>query len=142
MALITALFGFLGRFAGKILTTTLGWASVLLFGRIPERRQARFAVLTFGSLVWVATLVGTIVPDAGTILIGFVPLPDGVDRGLVRLVMLAAAIVLPAVLGAVALSVADPADRPKGAGLIVGVLRGYLITPVLAVALVVLAVAG
>jgi len=28
MAIITALLGMLGRFAGKVLTTTLGWASV------------------------------------------------------------------------------------------------------------------
>jgi hypothetical protein len=142
MAIITAILGLFGRFAGKVLTTTLGWASVLLFGRIPEDRQIRFSLLTFGSLVWVVTVVGTVFPDAGVVLFSLVPLPDWVDRGVVRLVMLVAALALPAVLGAVAISVADPRDRPKGTGMIVGVLRGYLLTPILAVTLAILAVAG
>jgi hypothetical protein len=142
MAIITAILGFIGRFTGKVLTTTLGWASVLLFGRIPEDRQARFSVLTFGSLLWVATVFGIIFPKAGVFLISLVPLPDWVDDNVVRLVMLGAAAALPAVLGAVAIWVAEPADRPKGAGLIRGVLRGYLLTPILAGTLALLALAG
>lgn len=39
MALIGSLFALLGRFVGRILTTTLGWASSLLFGRVPQDRQ-------------------------------------------------------------------------------------------------------
>ena len=36
MAFLAGVFGFIGRFAGKVLTTTLGWASTLLFGRVPS----------------------------------------------------------------------------------------------------------
>ena len=35
MAILAALFAFGSRFVGKILTTALGWASTLLFGRVP-----------------------------------------------------------------------------------------------------------
>ena len=41
MTLIAGIFGVIGRFAGKLLTTTLGWASVLLFGRVPGSRNCR-----------------------------------------------------------------------------------------------------
>ncbi len=39
MAILAALIAFGSRFATKILTTTLGWASTLLFGRVPASRQ-------------------------------------------------------------------------------------------------------
>jgi hypothetical protein len=142
MALITSLLALVGRFVGRVLTTTLGWASVLLFGRIPQDRQMWLAVLTFGSLAWVATVVGVILPDVGSVLIAAVPLPDWVPENLVRLAMLAAAIVLPAVLGAATLLLFDPEDRPKGRELLVQVARGYALAPILAVTLVILAVAG
>src|SRR5215210_4443156 len=114
MAIIASLFALVGRFVGRVLTTTLGWASTLLFGRVPQSRQVWLAVLTFGSLAWVALVAGLLVPDVGTFLLAAVPLPDWVDETWVRLAMLAGAILLPAVLGAVTLLVSDPADRPKG----------------------------
>lgn len=142
MAVLASVFGVLGRFAGKFLTTTLGWASALLFGRIPEDRQVRFAILTFGSIVWVATVVGILVPSLGTFLVALVPLPDWVDETMVRIAMLVAALVLPALLGVVTLFIADPADRPTGGSRIGAILRGYPLTPVLAGTLVLLAGAG
>ena len=142
MALIASLFALAGRFVGRVLTTTLGWASVLLFGRIPQDRQVWLAVLTFGSLAWVAAVVGILVPDVGAVLLTALPLPDWVPEDLVRLAMLATALVLPAVLGGVTLLLFDPEDRPKGTELLVQVARGYALVPILAVTLVVLAVAG
>lgn len=142
MALIAPLFALLGRFVGRVLTTTLGWASVLLFGRVPQDRQVWLAVVTFGSLAWVAAVLGVLLPDVGMLLLAAVPLPDWVPENLVRLVMLATAILLPAVIGAVTLLLQDPGDRPSGVALVQHVLRGYPLVPVLAVTIVVLAVAG
>jgi hypothetical protein len=142
MALIASLFALVGRFVGRVLTTTLGWASVLLFGRIPADRQIWLAVLTFGSLAWVAAVAGVLIPDVGAVLLTALPLPDWVPEDLVRLAMLVTAIVLPAIVGAVTLLLFDPEDRPKGKDLLVQVARGYAIVPILAVTLVVLAVAG
>lgn len=142
MAIIGSLFALLGRFVGRVLTTTLGWASVLLFGRVPQDRQIWLAVLTFGSLAWVLSVVGILFPNAGTILLAAVPRPGFISEDVVRLVMLGIALVLPAVLGGVTLLLFDPEDRPKGSALLVQVLRGYPLAPTLAITLVVLAVAG
>jgi hypothetical protein len=142
VAILAPLFAFVGRFVGRLLTTTLGWASVLLFGRVPQDRQVWLAALTFGSLAWVATLVGVLIPDAGTFLLAFVPRPGWVPEWIVRLGMLVAALVLPAIIGAISLLVSDPEDRPKGFGLVASVLRGYLLAPALALTLVLLALAG
>ena len=46
MAIFASIFALVGRFVGRVLTTTLGWASVLLFGRVPQDRQVWLAVLT------------------------------------------------------------------------------------------------
>ena len=45
MALLGPLVALLGRFVGRILTTTLGWASTLLFGRVAQSRQIWLAGL-------------------------------------------------------------------------------------------------
>jgi hypothetical protein len=142
MALIASLFALVGRFVGRLLTTTLGWASVLLFGRIPQDRQVWLAVLTFGSLAWVAAVAGILVPDVGAVLLTALPRPDWIPEDLVRLAMLATAIILPAILGGVTLLLFDPEERPKGTELLAQVARGYAVVPILAVTLVVLAVAG
>lgn len=142
MAIVASLFALVGRFVGRVLTTTLGWASVLLFGRVPQDRQVWLAVLTFGSLAWVALVIGVVMPDIGAILLAAFPLPDWVPGDLVRLGMLAGAVLLPAVLGAVTLLLQDPEDRPKGAELVKQLARGYAFVPTLAITIVVLAVAG
>ena len=85
MAILATVFGMLGRFAGRILTTTLGWAGTLLFGQVRKDRQVVLAAITFGSVVWVVLLVGVIVPDVGTMLLAFVPVPDFVDPLWVRI---------------------------------------------------------
>src|SRR5215210_1804347 len=131
MALIGSLFALVGRFVGRVLTTTLGWASVLLFGRVPQDRQVWLAVLTFGSLAWVVTVVGILVPDVGAFLLTAIPLPAWVPDDLVRIAMLIAAVVLPAILGGVTLLLEDAEDRPHGKGLVEQVARGYLLVPAL-----------
>lgn len=142
MAIVGSLFALLGRFVGKVLTTTLGWASVLLFGRVPQDRQIWLALLTFGSLAWVVSVVGIILPDLGALLLAAVPRPDWIPEDYVRLAMLAIALILPAILGGVTLLLFEPEERPKGIDLVKQVARGYLLAPTLAITLVVLAVAG
>lgn len=142
MAILGSLFALVGKFVGRILTTTLGWASSLLFGRVPQDRQIWLAVLTFGSLVWVASIVGILIPDVGTVLLTAFPRPAWIPELWVRLAMTAVALALPAVLGGVTLLLFDPEDRPRGIGLVVQIGRGYLLVPALAVTLIVLAVAG
>ena len=140
MALIAPLFAFVGRFLGKFLNMAFGWASTLLFGRVPQSRQLLLSIVSLGSIVWVATLIGVIFPDFGEVLIGFIPLPDFIDDNWVRLAMLIAAVVLPILIGIGGLFLVDPADRPTGFGRVVQVLRGYPYAAVLALTLVLMLV--
>jgi hypothetical protein len=139
MAIVGSVFAMLGRFAGKILNAILGWATLLLFGKVSGSKQTILLVVALGSLLWAVTLGGIIVPDIGTFLLAFVPVPDFIDEGWVRLAMLGLAVVIPLAVGAAAIYVTEADQRPKGAGLVAGVLRGYPFTFVLAVTIIVLA---
>jgi hypothetical protein len=139
MAILGSVFAMLGRFAGKLLNAVLGWATLLLFGKVSGSKQTVLLLIALGSLLWVVTLGGIIVPDIGTFLLAFVPVPDFIDEGWVRLAMLGLAIAIPLAIGVAAIYVTEPVHRPKGAALAAGVLRGYPFTLVLAVTIVVLA---
>jgi hypothetical protein len=139
MAIIGSAFAMLGRFAGKLLNTTLGWATLLLFGKVEGRKQTVLLLIALGSLLWIVVVAGVLVPDVGTFMLAFVPVPDFVDEGIVRLVMLAIALVIPLLIGVAAIYVTDATARPRGRGLVTGVLRGFPFTLVLAVTIVFLA---
>lgn len=128
-----------GRFAGKLLNSALGWATILLFGKVAGSKQTLLLVIALGSLLWVVTLVEIIFPDIGTLVLAFVPVPDFIDEEIVRLIMLGLALLIPLVIGVAAIFVMEKDTRPSGTGLITAVLRGYPFTLVLAVTIVILA---
>ena len=99
MAIVASIFGVLGRFVGKLLNAVLGWATVLLFGKVPDSKQWILLMIGLGSIVWVVLIAGVIIPDVATMTLAFVPIPDFVDRNWVRLAMLAGALVLPLAIG-------------------------------------------
>ena len=140
MAVIAPLFAFVGRFVGKFLNMAFGWASTLLFGQVPQSKQLLLSGISLGSIVWVATLVGVLVPAVGAFLIAAIPLPDWIDDNVVRWAMLVAAIVLPILIGVGGLFMVEAADRPKGMGMVVQVLRGYPYAAVLALTLLLMIV--
>lgn len=135
MAIIQVLLAAVARSAGRILNTAVGWATTMIFGRVPAKRQMYVSIMTFGSLVWIAVIVGIAFPSAGTFLLSFVPLPSWVDPKWIRLAMTIAAAVLPALVGAVSLLLQDPDERPTGSARLRAVLRGYPFTLGLAVTL-------
>ena len=139
MALVQGLLALLLRSAGRLLNTAFGWATVMLFGRVPEDRQIYLSIAAFGSVLWLAALVGIAVPGAATFLLAFVTLPDWVDRGWIRIAMLIAAMVLPAIVGVISLRMVDGAARPQGVSATTRtVLRGYPYTAGLALTLLVM----
>ena len=138
MAILGSLFAVFGRFAGKLLNAVLGWATLLLFGKVSGSKQTVLLLVALGSLLWVVTLLGILIPDIGTFMLGFVPVPDFIDENWVRLAMLGLAIVIPLVIGAAAIFLTEGERRPKRGGLVVGVLRGYPFTLVLALTIVIL----
>jgi len=140
MAIIAGVLSIVGRFAGQLLNTTLGWATLLLFGKVPQRKQLILLIMVFGSLVWVALIVGVLVPEVGSLLVAAVPAPDFVDETWIRLAMLAGALIVPLVIGIAAIFVTPPASRPGGTKMIVSVLRGYPFAFALAFIMVLLAI--
>ena len=140
MALIAAISAFLGRAVGRILQTTLGWASVLLFGRVPQSRQIVMAAITLGSIAWLAALVGVAVPGVGVFLLTAIPHVPFVQDWMLRLMMLAAALFIPLLIGAAGLLLVDRERRPSGPRIGISVLRGYPFAFLLAFTLVFLSV--
>lgn len=138
VAILAALIAFGSRFASKVLTTTLGWASTLLFGRVPASRQILLLGITFGSVIWMVMLAGFIVPDLGAFLLLLVPPQDFVPEQVIRLLMLAGVIVVPAIVGVVTLALTTKDER-NARRAIEAVARGYPLTILLAVLLVFLA---
>lgn len=139
MAIIGSVFAMAGRFAGRLLNSALGWATLLLFGQVEGRKQTVLLVIALASLLWVLTVVGIVLPEVGTFLLAFVPIPDFVDENWVRLGMLALALLIPLLIGAAAIYVTEADRRPKGVALVTGVVRGYPFTLVLALTIVTLA---
>ena len=138
MAFLAALVAFGSRFASKVLTTTLGWASTLLFGRVPGSRQILLLGITFGSVIWIVMLIGVIVPDVGAFLLLLIPSQSFVPESTIRLLMLVGVIVVPAAVGAMTLLLQADAKR-TGRGIVEAIARGYPLTLLLAVLLVFLA---
>ena len=139
MAFLAALFAIGSRFAGKVLTTALGWASTLLFGRVPAARQVLLLAITFGSVIWLVLLAGVVFPDLGTFLLVLVPDQPFIPEWIIRLLMLIAAAIVPAVVGILTLRLGGD-DRPVGARRVMdAIVRGYPLTALLAVLLLFLA---
>ena len=137
MAVFASIFAMLGRVAGRFLNMTLGWATILLFGRVPDSKQLLLSLISLGSLAWVAVLVGVIFPDVGLLLLAAVPsgaVSDALEP-YVRLILLAAAIVIPLLVGVGGYLMLAKEDRPTGGGLVKQVLRGYPYAAALAVTL-------
>src|SRR5664280_304197 len=133
MAILATLFAAIGRQAGRVLTTALGWASTLLFGRVPRQKQLLLSLITLGSLAWVVMLLGIILPSVGTFLLTALPLPGFIDQNWVRLAMLIAALATPLLVGLGGLFVVDTGSRPSGLEAARQVLRGYPIAFLLAI---------
>ena len=140
MAILAALFAAVGRQAGRLLTTALGWASTLLFGRVPRQKQLLLSLIALGSLVWVVLLFGIILPGVGTFLLTALPLPGFIEQNWVRLAMLIGALVMPPLVGLGGLFIVDAASRPTGAAAARQVLRGYPIAFLLAFTFIFLAI--
>jgi hypothetical protein len=135
MAILAPIFAFAGRFIGKLLNMAFAWASTLLFGRVPQSKQLLLSGISLAAILWVAALIGVILPDIGAFLLAFVPRPDWVQEGWLRLLMLILALILPLVVGIAGIVLLDPADRPTGMARIGAVLRGYPYAAVLALVL-------
>jgi hypothetical protein len=124
MAIAASLFAAAGRFLGRFLNMALGWATIMLFGQVPQNRRTFLSLVTLGSLAWVVAVVGVVVPELGALLVAAAPVPKQYEWA-VRLAMLVAALTLPILVGVAGLFLLEPEDRPQGRARVVQVLRGY-----------------
>jgi hypothetical protein len=118
------IFAFIGRQLGRVLTLAFNWATIVLFGRVPQDRQLYLSGMALAALLWPIVIAGIAFPSLATFLLGFFTVPDWLSPW-VRLAMLALAILLPLVNGALSTRLPDEANRPKGRALATTVLRGY-----------------
>jgi hypothetical protein len=139
VALISAMFAYLGRSIGRILNTVFGWATTMLFGKVPQKRQILLSVLSFGSLVWLLFVIGIALPKVGGVLLAFMVPKTVAGQTWVRLVMLAGALLLPLATGFASLFLHEPHERPAGfRAKLRAAARGYRFTPALALTLLLL----
>ena len=99
MALIQALFSFLGKSAGKVLNAIFGWAVIALFGRSSPREQTLLTGLVAMAAMWPLLLVGIVAPKAAAFLVAFVPLSRSVPEGVIRAIWMALAAIVPITVG-------------------------------------------
>jgi len=118
------IFAFIGRQLGRVLTLAFNWATVLLFGRVPQDRQLYLSGMALTALLWPIVLAGIAFPSFATFLLGFLTVPDWATLW-VRLLMLALAILLPLANGALSARLPEKGMRPRGRALVTTILRGY-----------------
>jgi hypothetical protein len=142
MTLLISAFGFAGRFAGDLLMSALGWASSLLFGRVPRSHQVLLVLMMALSFLWLVVILALILPSIGSFLLAATPHPPFMDNAWLGWALLVTAIALPLVIGLVGYLVPSAGERPEGLAVAGEILRGYLLAPLISGLLLYLAVIG
>jgi hypothetical protein len=134
--LVQIVIAFVLRSLGRVTNMAVGWATRLLFGKVPQERQIIVTGMAFASILWLVAIIGIAWPAFAAFLLAFSRLPRWIHTEWIRLAMLAGAVVIPLLLGAAALLLLEPQDRPRGAlNVARAVLSGYRYTLGLAVTL-------
>ena len=125
MTILISIFGVIGRAAGGLLTSALGWASSLLFGRVPRSHQVFVTLLMAGSFLWVVMIVATLLPGVAPFLLESTPHPGFIGISLVRFVILTGLLFLPIGVGLAGYLVPAREDRPTGLAAVRQLAAGY-----------------
>ena len=142
MTIVVSVFGFAGRIAGDLLTTALGWASSLLFGRVPRSHQIFLVLMMAWSFTWVIVVLGLLLPSIAAFMLSATPHPPFVDHAWLGFALLVAAVVLPLGVGLAGYLVPAQGERPAGLAIVRELLRGYLLAPLISGLLIFLAAVG
>jgi hypothetical protein len=139
MTILISILGFIGRAAGNLLTSALGWASSLLFGRVPQSHQIYVTLLMAASFLWVATIALTLLPGVAPTLLDTTPHPQFIGIALLRSLILIGLVVLPVLVGVAGYLAPAAEDRTSGLAAVRQVLAGYPLALLMAGILVFLA---
>jgi hypothetical protein len=141
MVIIQALLTLIVHSFGRVVNMVFSWATVMLFGRVPQERQIFLSIVAFGSIVWLIVILGIAFPSVAAFLLAFVSLPKWVDDAWIRIGMMAMAVIIPPLVGEAAIRAVDPDKQPARAARIAdALLFGYRLSFGIAVALVALVV--
>jgi hypothetical protein len=99
VALLQALIALIGRSAGTILSSLFGWAVLALFGQTSSREKIWLSSLVGAAAAWPLLVMGAIWPRLATVMLTFVPLPEGVPSRVIRLIWIGLATAVPFALG-------------------------------------------
>jgi len=124
MTIVVSVFGFAGRIAGDLLTTALGWASSLLFGRVPRSHQVFLVLMMAWSFTWVIVVLGLLLPSIAAFMLSATPHPPFVDHAWLGFALLVAVVVLPLGVGLAGYLVPAQGERPAGLAIVRELLRG------------------
>jgi len=139
---IISILGILGRALGRVLTSSLGWATSLLYGRVPKDHQVYVEAMFGASVLWAALVVLTLIPAVLGFVLTTTPFAPSLGLVLLRTLILGGLIVLPLIVGIASLLVPADGQRPTGLAAAGSVLRGYPLTILLAGVAVFLPLAG
>jgi hypothetical protein len=142
VTILISVFGFAGRFAGDLLTTALGWASSLLFGRVPRSHQVLLVLMMAFSFLWLILVLALVLPTVGSVLLSTTPHPPFVDQQLLGEAILYSVLLIPLGVGLAGYLVPAEGERQGGLAMVRDVLRGYVLTPLLSGILIFLAGVG
>jgi len=140
--MIISIFGIAGRWAGDLLTSALGWASSLLFGRVPRSHQVFLVLMMALSILWSLSVLGILVPGVQALFLAGTPHPPSVNLALLAVALLVGVVVLPLGVGLAGYLVPATGERQDAAGVPREIARGYLLAPVITGLLVFLAAVG
>ena len=142
MTMLASAFGLLGRFAGDLLTSALGWAGILLFGRVPRSRQVLLTLMMALSFLWLIVIIGLLLPGVAGWLYSSTPHPASIRRASLGALLILGLVAIPPAVGLVGLLVPGTIERPRALTAIRAACRGYLLAPVIAGLLIFLAMVG
>ena len=128
MFLVTGTFTLISKLIGGVASSTLGWATILLFGRVPQSKQRLLDLMAFAAVGWLVCLIALVSPAFQHLIVASVPHPGPVAVTWFGFAVLLGAVALPAAVGAATVLLANDRSPVAAAG---HLLRGYPLTVVL-----------
>lgn len=132
MTTVISILGIVGRAIGKVLASSLGWATTLLYGRVPSGHQKFVEAMLAGSVVWAALVILTLIPPVFAFVLATTPFVPSVGLSILRTLILAGLILLPALVGLAGVLVPAGDRRPRGPAILVAIAKGYPLAVLLA----------
>jgi len=140
--MVLSILGVIGRSIGRLLTSSLGWASSLLYGRVPKDHQVFVEAMLGGSILWAFAGLLLLIQPLMAFALATTPYVPSLGRSLLTSVLVVLVIFLPPLVGLAGALVPAEERRPHGLALAVHALRGYPLTILIAAACVFLPLAA